>query len=645
MPWRVRRRASQTGGWALVPKSGRAIRCEPLEARTLMSTSPSGITPAQMRHFYAVDSIRFGSTVGDGSGQTIAIVDPYDDPTALHDLQTFDATFHLPNPPSFTKAGENGGTNLPSTDPSSPGGQTWEVEESLDIEWSHVMAPAASLVLVEAASPDTSDLFQAVSTAASMPGVVAVSMSFGGRQSFGDSQNDSTFTTPAGHGGVTFLAATGDNGAPGGYPANSPNVVGVGGTQITLGPGGSYGSETGWSGSGGGFSRFESEPSWQQSVQNTGERSIPDVSIDASPQSGVPIYDSYDFGTSSPWAKVGGTSLATPMWAGLIAVADQGRALAGMSSLDGPTQTLPRLYSLPSSDFHDITSGFNGRYNAGPGYDEVTGLGTPVANLLVPDLAGVTLPDTQEVVTGTSGNDTITLTRDANGVDIDWSLNGGPIYKIAINDPAGLSINASGGADTVVLDSSNGDPLPNLLKLTGGTFTIQGLTTAIGPGNTIDVGTSTVMIPYTGASPLATVQGLLHSGYNNGAWNGSGVISSAAAADSRFGIADIDTGSAIQLQYALEGNATLSGQVGFSDLVLLSRNYGQTGADWSKGDFNYDGAVGFDDLVILARNYGGSATSAAETANAASSLTAAISDNGPVLTEALSRKHHAGRVR
>lgn len=617
------------GGAGGFPRCWLPVRCEPLEPRTLMSTAPTGITPAQMRHFYAVDAIRFGSTIGDGTGQTIAIVDPYDDPNALNDLKSFDATFHLADPQSFTKVDENGGTNLPSTDPAGPGSQTWEVEESLDVQWAHAIAPAANLILVEANSSNTSDLFQAVSTAASLPGVVAVSMSFGGRTSFGASQQDSTFTTPAGHNGVTFLAATGDNGAPGGYPAFSPNVVAVGGTQITLGPGGSYGSEVGWSGSGGGFSRFEPEPSWQQSVQSSGERSIPDVSMDASPQSGVPIYDSYDFGTGSPWAKVGGTSLATPMWAGLIAIADQGRALAGMSSLDGPTQTLPRLYNLASADFHDITSGFNGRYSAGPGYDEVTGLGTPVANLLVPDLAGITLPDSQDVIAGTSANDTITLVRDANGIDVDWTLNGGPVYKIAINDPSGLAINANGGSDTIVLDSSNGDPLPNLLKLnaSGGAFTINGLPAAISAGNTIDVGTSMVRLPYTGASPLSMIQGLLRSGYNNGAWNGTGIISSAAAADARFGVADLDTGATITLQYALKGNASLSGQVGFNDLLTVSRNYGQSGADWSKGDFNYDGAVGFDDLVVLARNYGAAATAASTPRTTTAPLAAAIVDN------------------
>ncbi len=97
------------------------------------------------------------------------------------------------------------------------------------------------------------------------------------------------------------------------------------------------------------------------------------------------VYDSWnDTDGSGPWIEIGGTSVAAPAWAGLIAIANQGR---GGASLDGATQTLPALYNLPSADFHDITSGSNGDFSAGPGYDEVTGLGTPQANLLVPALA------------------------------------------------------------------------------------------------------------------------------------------------------------------------------------------------------------------------------------------------------------------
>ncbi len=117
------------------------------------------------------------------------------------------------------------------------------------------------------------------------------------------------------------------------------------------------------------------------------------MAYNASDSSTVPIYDTYGSGGwsqggwSTGWVGVSGTSMGAPQWAGLLAIVDQGRALAGLGSLDGPQQVLPLLYQLAgSSDFHDITSGSNGNYYAGPGYDAVTGIGSPVANLLVPDL-------------------------------------------------------------------------------------------------------------------------------------------------------------------------------------------------------------------------------------------------------------------
>ena len=139
---------------------------------------------------------------------------------------------------------------------------------------------------------------------------------------------------------------------------------------------------------GGGISQLESQPSYQVGKVNgtsSTMRTVPDVSMDADPDTGVYVLDSYDGG----WYQVGGTSLATPMWAGLVAIADQGRALDSESTLTGLTQTLSSLYSLPSSDFHDITTGSNGTYAATTGYDLATGIGSPVANLLVPALAGI----------------------------------------------------------------------------------------------------------------------------------------------------------------------------------------------------------------------------------------------------------------
>ena len=212
-------------------------------------------------------------------------------------------------------------------------------------------------------------------------------MSWGSSEFNGESFYDSNFTTPAGHQGVTFVASTGDQGSPGEYPAYSPNVLAVGGTSLYLNAGGSYESESAWSGSGGGTSIVEAAPAYQEGTGASAARTIPDVSSDADPNSGVPVYDSYNGTSATPWEQVGGTSLAAPTWAGLIAIANQGRVAWGGPTLDGSEQTLPAIYAISSGDFHDVTTGGNGGDSAGPGYDLVTGRGTPRANLLVPDLA------------------------------------------------------------------------------------------------------------------------------------------------------------------------------------------------------------------------------------------------------------------
>ena len=360
--------------------------------------SPTGVPPATIRQAYGVNAATFGSIVGDGTGQTIAIVVAFDLPTIASDLAAFDAYFGLPDPPSFTKVNQSGGTTLPSAD--AKGG--WGVEIALDVQWAHVIAPKASILLVEANSASDADLYAAVDTARNWPGVSVVSMSWGGDEAAADSANDSHFTTPSGHNGVSFVASSGDNGAYSGsgsttrivsYPAVSKNVAAIGGTFLTTNGTGAYVSESGWGngttsnvngGSGGGISQFIVQPSYQTGVvtQSTTRRTIPDVSMNADPNSGVPVFDVYDNGAATPWTQVGGTSLSAPLWAGVLAIANQGRALNNQTTLDGPTQTLPKLYSLPSNSLHDITTG-NNFYAAGTGYDLVTGRGSPIVNLVV----------------------------------------------------------------------------------------------------------------------------------------------------------------------------------------------------------------------------------------------------------------------
>ena len=212
-------------------------------------------------------------------------------------------------------------------------------------------------------------------------------MSFGRSENTSDISLDSALTTPAAHTGVTFVASTGDTGEPGGYPAFSPNVLAVGGTSLTV-SGSTYSGESGWSRSGGGISQFEAQPAYQAGVvtQSFTQRTIPDVAFDANPSTGPTIYDSYNNGNVAPWIQIGGTSFSAPSWAGLIAIANQGRVLSGQTPLDGASQSLPKIYGLASTDFHDITSGSNG-FLAGLGYDLVTGRGSPIANLVVADLS------------------------------------------------------------------------------------------------------------------------------------------------------------------------------------------------------------------------------------------------------------------
>ena len=370
-----------------------------------VSSSPVGFQPEQIREAYGINSIRSGISQADGTGQTIAIVDAYNDPGIFNDLNTFDKQFTLTSKrstifkqygaaKSFLTVINQFGQKINPASTSSPGpeplpsGPTpygWEGEESLDVEWAHAIAPGAKIDLIEV--NNTNDLISGVEIAKSLPGVSVVSLSWGQPEFLNSPTLNSVFTTPKGHQNETFLAATGDSGSFGAwYPAYSPGVVAVGATTLTTGANNSYETETGWSGSGGGFTKLEPEPAFQEGVQQIGLRSIPDVSFIGNPAFGTAVYDTFD-SPVDPWSLGGGTSLATPCWAGLIAIADQLRAAKGGRPLNGATQTLPALYSLPSSDFHDITQGSNGLYTAAAGYDEVTGLGSPVANRLVPALA------------------------------------------------------------------------------------------------------------------------------------------------------------------------------------------------------------------------------------------------------------------
>ncbi|HVU90072.1 MAG TPA: proprotein convertase P-domain-containing protein [Pirellulales bacterium] len=413
------------------------------------SAGPTGYGPNQIAQAYGYNQILFsGGIVGTGAGQTIAIVDAYDTPTIAHDLQAFDAFYGIPDPPSFIRVAQDGSTNYPGVDPAGAGHNNWEVETALDVEWAHALAPQANILLVEAKT-NGADLDTAVDFARNYPGVSVISMSWGSSEFASD---DPLFTTPTGHTPITFIASTGDSGAPGEYPATSPNVLAVGGTTLTLNAANNISGETGWSGSGGGISTLETQPTYQTGVvtQSTSRRTIPDVSFDANPSTGAAIYDSYNNGTTTPWTKIGGTSFSAPSWAALIAIADQGRVAAGFPTLNGRNDTLPALYSMPSTYFHDITSGNNG-FAAGPGYDLVTGRGSPVANLIAPALV------TSQNIVGTVFDDT---NDDGIPDGTETGLAGWTVYQDVNNNgvldpPAYTTVSSSGSPLTIPDGSGN----------------------------------------------------------------------------------------------------------------------------------------------------------------------------------------------
>ena len=370
----------------------------------------------------------------DGTGQTIVILGAGQAGTLKGDLAHFDQAWGLPAPPSFQILEPNG----PPAPYSCPGGlDSLAIENALDVEWAHAIAPGANIVLLlwsnhqGASSPYENcglyDIEGGVSYVLNEHLGNIISISYGGSelgdvsetasQINGDQEYErqahQTFQY-ATQQGITILAATGDEGATNhddfshpdsvwptrnvSWPASDPAILAVGGTLLQLqDENGDYGSERAWQegtfgAGGGGLSSVFTEPDYQQTQPNqdlfSGKRAIPDVSFPAddfalySPF--LPNYLGNRKAQWNNWGIIGGTSLSTPCWAGMIAILNQMRG--------GPSGDLhTALYSLRGRGFHDITSGNNSfggvqGYSATGGYDLATGWGSPIANRLLPAL-------------------------------------------------------------------------------------------------------------------------------------------------------------------------------------------------------------------------------------------------------------------
>ncbi|MGC1380861.1 MAG: S8 family serine peptidase [Candidatus Baltobacteraceae bacterium] len=314
-----------------------------------------GYGPSDLQSAYELPS----ST--QGSGQLIAIVDAYDDPNAESDLAVYRSNFGLPACNSsngcFAKVNERGQqSNYPPPD------SGWAVEESLDVDMASAICPKCHIVLVEGDSGTLTDLGKSVNEAVHL-GANVVSNSYinyNGRAPAGSRYYN--------HPGTIITAGGGDAGYKVGEPAGYPSVIAVGGTTLLQAKGSRGWSETAWGGTGSGCEDRLAKPSWQKDKGCKG-RTMDDVAAVADPSTGVAVYDSYP---SGGWFEVGGTSVATPVIAGVYALAgNEGSLDAGQSLYTG------------SASLWDVTSGSNGtckhKYlcNAGPGYDGPTGNGTP----------------------------------------------------------------------------------------------------------------------------------------------------------------------------------------------------------------------------------------------------------------------------
>ncbi len=373
-------------------------------------------SPQEIRHAYGVDQLL--AKGDDGAGETIVIVDSYGSPTLRSDLATFDAGYGLPAPPSLKILAPLGAVPF---DPNNSDMVGWALETTLDVEWSHAMAPGAGIVVLTSPVDETEGV-QGMPQFDDLENY-ALEHHLGQVISQSWSATENTLLTPSGEkvianfertyaraaaAGVTVLAATGDSGSSNlelngtnfypfptvGFPASSPLVTAVGGTTLYADTSGDYGSETAWNesqagagASGGGISQVFAEPSYERQFLSPADqkllgnkRGLPDVSWNADPFTAIAVYASFFPATSDRgYYMTGGTSEGSPQWAGLVTDLDQmvGHPLGFLN---------PYLYELGASGtgFHDITAdnnSYNGvpGYSATPGWDPASGWGTPNA--------------------------------------------------------------------------------------------------------------------------------------------------------------------------------------------------------------------------------------------------------------------------
>jgi hypothetical protein len=337
-------------------------RVDHSDQRLAPGALPSGYGPGALRSAYKLAA----AAKSGGVGETVAVVDAYNDPTAASDLATYRSTYGLPSCTTtngcFAKVNQNGlRRDYPANN------TDWAGEISLDVDMVSAICPRCHILLVEADDANASSLGTSVNTAVRL-GAKYVSNSYGGPERHAEYALDRKYWH---HDGVVMTASTGDGGYGAIYPAASQYVTAVGGTSLVRSGSPRGWHETAWSGAGSGCSTYEPTPYYQFWVATScGNRGIADVAAVANPRTGVAVYQSYG---GSGWMVYGGTSAASPIIAAVY-------ALAGTPPPGSSPVSFPYLHE---NHLFDVTSGANGTCRgrsvctAGPGWDGPTGLGTP----------------------------------------------------------------------------------------------------------------------------------------------------------------------------------------------------------------------------------------------------------------------------
>ena len=404
-------------------------------------TMPSGFAPSQLLSAYGLPNAASGA----GSGITVAIVDAFDLPTAESDLATYRNQFGLSPCTTqngcFEKIDEHGGSSYPAADAG------WGSEIALDIEMVSAICPNCHILLVEGDSTSVQDMGTAENTAVSR-GALVVSNSYGGPEFFGENSIDSAYFN---HPGVAITVGAGDNGYGAEFPASSPHVTSVGGTSLAMAANARGWTETAWDLTGSGCSTFEPKPAWQHD-RSCSNRTVADVSAVADLATGVAVYST----PSGGWVRFGGTSVATPIIAGVY-------ALAGAPSPGTYPASYP--YAQPGQ-LNDVTSGSNGSCGgtylctAIGAYDGPTGLGSPNGTAAFRAPAGSsastpptapTAPGAPTAVVAAAGNTTALVSWQAP------ASNGDPITGYTVTStPGAMTCTTTGSLSCTVLGLANG---------------------------------------------------------------------------------------------------------------------------------------------------------------------------------------------